>query len=82
MLSTKNYGIALTRVDALSNEEAKEKIEAFMKYLAIDNFTQSEHPFYINEEKNVSPGFVLPISSVSYLNTKKLIHTLNQKIRD
>lgn len=82
MLSSKNYGIALTRVDALSDEEARGKIEGFMKYLGIGDYEASEHPFYINEERSVSPGFVLPISSVSYLNTKKLIHTLNQKIRD
>ncbi len=81
MLSSKNYGIALTRVDALSDEEAHEKIAAFMKHLNIGEYEESEHPFYINEAKDVSPGFVLPISSVSYLNTKKLIHTLNHKIR-
>lgn len=82
MLSTKHYGIALTRVDALSDEEAHEKITQFMNYLEIDQYEASEHPYYICEEKDVSPGFVLPISSVSYLNTKKLVFTLNQKIRD
>jgi GTP-binding protein len=82
MLSGKQFGIALTRVDALSAEEAKEKILAFMRYCEIESYDESEHPDYIREEKSVSPAFILPISSVSYLNIKKLIHTLNEKIRD
>lgn len=81
MLSTKHYGIALTRCDALSDEEAKEKITVFMEYLGIREYTESIHPYFIHEAKDVSPSFVLPISSVSSLNIKKLIHTLNDKIR-
>jgi len=82
MLSSKKYGIAITRVDALSSEEASEKIENFMKNCNIKGYQKSEHPFYMSEDKNTSPSFILPISSVTYLNTKKLIHTLNEKIRD
>ena len=82
MLSTKKYGIAVTRVDALSDEEASERIDEFMKSCNIDKYEQSEHPYYINEDNSISPSFILPISSVTYLNTKKLIHLLNNNIRD
>ena len=81
MLSTKRYGIALTKVDALSDEEAKEKIVEFFNYLGIKNYEESDHPYYIAEEDAESPVFVLPISAVSYLNTKKLIHTLYSLVR-
>lgn len=82
MLSSKKYAIAITRVDSLVESEAVLKIETFIRNCGFENFQKDIYPFYINEDNDFSPSFILPISSVSYLNIKKLIFILDKKLRD
>jgi GTP-binding protein len=79
----KKYAIALTRVDAISDEEANEKITNFLNHLSLvsnqqyDNLLGYEQDIE-NYEQN-QPFAVVPISSVSHRNIdplKYLLHTV------
>ena len=85
LLSTRAFAIALTRADALSKEEAEEKILEMMDLLGLTPSTKSRFgfdesfPFYeqdVSDETQTfdieKPFFVTPISSVAHENIKPL----------
>ncbi|UFS63310.1 GTPase ObgE [Sulfurimonas sp. HSL-3221] len=92
MLATRAFAIALTRVDALSKEEAEEKIAEMMKLVGVSPSQKSRYgfddalPFYEQDLSDESqsfdrekPFFMVPISSVAHENIKPLnfaLHTL------
>jgi len=81
-LAKRPYAIALTRIDAITVEEANEKMQelfAALKLKPNDGLKQygadENYVGYVSNEK-VNPFFVMPISSVSKVNIKPLIFTL------
>ncbi len=82
-MSKRKFAIALTKIDAFSVDEANEKIEYFMSMFGfasnkIDKFKLSdEYNYFINEEaKYKEPMFIVPISSVTHVNTSSLKYML------
>ena len=80
------YAIALTRVDAVYDENIEKTILDFIESLG---FKQSEkrfdasddYPFYFAEEEDIEkPKFILPISAVSRINVRSLVYALNAGI--
>jgi GTP-binding protein len=88
LLAERNYAIALTRSDAMSQEEAIEKSNAFLKLLDLKPVAKSrfgfneEYPAYEQENFDLGfrdtslPFFVAPISSATSLNIKPLTYAL------
>jgi GTP-binding protein len=87
VLGGRNYGIAITKIDALTKEECNEAVEKFMKAINVEpnNELYSEHLSkdyksygvkYDFGETPTSPLFVLPISSVSHINTEAMRYAL------
>lgn len=88
LLAERNYAIALTRSDAMSQEEAIEKSNAFLKLLDLKPVAKSrfgfnaEYPAYEQENFDIGfrdttlPFFVAPISSATSLNIKPLTYAL------
>ncbi len=88
-LATRRFGVAITKCDTISIDEANRLIEQFLidiglssnkvlkKYKADINYSSYgfEEDFGKNLPQN-EPLFVLPISSVSHLNTDALRYTL------
>jgi len=81
-LAKRPYAIALTRIDAITVEEANEKMQelfAALKLKPNDGLKQygadENYVGYVSNEK-VNPFFVMPISSVSKVNIQPLIFTL------
>ncbi len=88
-LDERNFAVALTRMDALSVEEAAYKSEQFLKYLNLPKtdtenryrfderfaFFVQENEFTQEIEKNI-PLFVAPISSLSKVNINPLKYAL------
>lgn len=93
ILSKRAYAIALTRVDALSKEEAREKTEEMLQLLGLSPSGKSQYgfdtslPFF---EQDVSdettpferdrPFFMVPISSVAHENIKPLTYALHKLV--
>lgn len=83
-LSQRDFAIALTKVDALSQEEAQSKIEEFLKDINISaNKCEKKYPIYESlpsffnlEPTKGQPHFILPFSSVSKINLDTLKFTL------
>ena len=83
-LFEKNFAIAITRCDALSSEEASEKIEKFIKKICkknkkseLDEHLGSSLPYFINTQNtNKDTSFIIPISSVVGTNIKHLKYKL------
>ncbi len=85
-LAGRDYAIALTRVDALDPEEARQRIEAFLAHIglkpqrAADSYRfDPGYPIYIQDidaYEHARPFFVAPISSVTKINIKPLIFAL------
>ncbi len=85
-LKTRNYAIALTRIDAVSPEDANERIEEFIASLdkkvdKKDNIYKflDKYPAYIQDIDNfdsAEPFFIAPISSVVHLNVDPLKYAL------
>ena len=86
-LSKRKFAIALTKIDALTKEEAEEKIERFIKGIGLEikgenNYGfDKEYKFYIQDltyEKynNQLPFFILPISSAIHKNINALKYVL------
>ena len=92
LLATRAFAIALTRVDALSKEEAEEKIAEMMKLVGVKPSQHSRFgfddslPFYEQDLSDETqpfdrekPFFMAAISSVAHENIKPLnfaLHTL------
>lgn len=89
ILARRDFAIALTKSDALSNEEAKEKIEEFLQDIHIrPNRCEKKYPLdeelpsYFADEKSKEqkPHFVLPFSSVSKMNMEALKFALHDSV--
>ena len=85
-LKSRNYAIALTRVDAASAEDANDRIEAFISSLGkkadkkenIYKFLDT-YPAYVQDIDDFDasePYFIAPISSVVRLNVEPLKYAL------
>jgi len=81
-LAKRPYAIALTRIDAITVEEANEKMQELLNALKLkpnDGLKQygadENYLGYMSDEK-VNPFFVMPISSVSKVNIQPLIFAL------
>lgn len=81
-LSQRGFAIALTRVDALSTDEADEKIKQFLNHVGmpteklentykfLDDYTLFIQDVYVYDQ--TKPFFIAPISSVSKMNIAPL----------
>ncbi len=86
-LSGRNYAIALTKIDAYYGEDLNGDIKQFIEDLGL-NVTSSnefgfdkELPYYMQDTTferfdSSKPFFVLPISSVTHLNTNPIKYAL------
>lgn len=92
VLGKRDYAIAITKIDALSIEECNEMIKEFMSTIGLEPNTNlaSENldSNYLSYgvkfefgEMPTSPLFVLPISSVSHINTKALKYILGNIVK-
>jgi len=86
-LSTRNYAIALSKIDAIDSEELNDKIEAFIKEAGLE--VSKENSFGFDKDKsyfiqdltyekynNDLPYFVLPISSATSKNIGSIKYAL------
>ena len=93
-LHTRSFAIALTRSDALLQEEAAEKTETFIKELGLEVGDKSKFgfedgfPFYEQDDKEGTvpydaskPLFIAPISSVMHTNIDGLRYALNDLVK-
>ena len=93
-LSTRRYGVAITKCDAIGVEEANSLIEQFLSDIGLSSNTTLKkykaNMDYISygfkddfgvELPQNKPLFVLPISSVSHLNLDTLRYTLKNFIK-
>lgn len=86
-LAKKPYAIALTKIDSLSEEEVKEKIDTFLSKIGVSRVSNSllDQRFegYIRPEDDDSElHFVIPISSVAHINLKPLMESLHEMTRE
>lgn len=91
-LATRNYAIALTRLDAMSTEEAVEKSNAFIAMMGLPTVSKSRfgfdpvYPVYEQESFDAGfydkslPAFIVPISSAIMMNIKPLTYALYQMV--
>jgi len=88
-LSQRSYAIALTRSDAISEEEVEEKSKEFIKMLGLEPNKNGKHfgfedsiPAYCQDAENFEgydnskPYFVMPISSISRKNLEAIKYAL------
>lgn len=86
-LKTRAFAIALTKVDAMSTQEANKKILEFLEALELSpNESQKyklsdEYIYYVSDEGR-EPLFVVPISSVSTINVRALTYMLYDIIKE
>jgi len=84
-LYSKNFGVAITKCDSLSLEEANEKIAKFLDELGLkpnsnlEKYGADSNYLSYQEEKS-SPNFILPISAVSGLNINPLKYALKDLV--
>ena len=82
-LSGRNFAIALTKIDAYYGEDLETDIKNFIKELGLDLSESNEYgfdktlPYYVqdltyNKFDETKPFFILPISSVTHLNTNSI----------
>ncbi len=84
-LAKKHFALAVTKIDALSQEEINQKIKEFMKRLGLEpnNLAQkfgasSKYLSYLQakeeweEFEKEKPAFILPISAVAHINLQAL----------
>jgi len=82
-LSGRNFAIALTKVDAYYGEDLEADIKSFIKELDLETSSSNEYgfdkslPYYVqdltfNKFDENKPFFILPISSVTHLNTNSI----------
>lgn len=93
-LATRSFAIALTRADALLQDEAVEKTTAFIKELGLEPNAKSRFgfetgfPFYEQDDHDGTleydidkPLFIAPISSVMHTNIDGLRYALNDLVK-
>jgi len=93
-LHQRSFAIALTRSDALSQDEAREKTDAFIRDLGLEPSTKSRFgfdetfPFYEQDDQEgtqemdpTKPFFIVPISSVMHTNIDGLRYALNALVQ-
>lgn len=90
-LSHRSYAIAFTRIDAITKEEANEKIEEFFKTLGqkpdllVDNYNfDKEYKCYIqniDEYEKDKMFFAAPVSSIARINTDPLKYALADVVK-
>ena len=82
-LSGRNFAIALTKTDAYYGEDLEGDIKQFIEDLGLEVSNENEYgfdkslPYYaqdltFNKFDEEKPHFILPISSVTHLNTKAI----------
>lgn len=90
VLSHREYGVALSRVDGYYGEDIVEDIENFFNSINITpnnkaEFQGTKLPMYINEEfgrEKTEPAFIIPISSVAKFNTHELAGELYKVVSE
>ena len=86
-LSGRNFAIALTKTDAYYGEDIHADIKAFIEEIGLEVSTSNEYgfkkdfPYYVQDltfERfdSSKPMFVLPISSVTHMNTESIRYAL------
>ena len=94
-LAQRSYAIALSRCDAISEEELEEKTVDFIKMLELE---PNKHGKHFNFEKNIpsycqnfesyesidktKPYFILPISSISRKNLEAIKYALLSGVKE
>lgn len=90
-LSGRNFAIALTKTDAYYGEDLEGDIKSFIEEIGLEVSGSNEFgfdkklPYYVqdltfNRFDKEKPFFVLPISSVTHLNTKSISYSLYELI--
>ncbi len=90
-LSGRNFAIALTKTDAYYGEDLEGDIKAFIEEIGLEVSSSNEYgfdkslPYYVqdltfNKFDDQKPFFVLPISSVTHLNTNAIRFALYELI--
>ena len=86
--SVKRYGIAVTKVDSTEVDQANVMIEQFLSHIGIKQNKQLErfgvdaNYYSYGAEGEGMPRFVLPISSVSHINSEALKFVLQAVIKE
>lgn len=90
-LSTKNFAIAITKIDVINIKDTNDKINSFFNSLHVkksvlkDKYKiDGDFDVLLNEFDNIKndePYFILPISSATNQNIKTLIYALNDSIK-
>jgi len=86
-LSTRSYAIALSKVDAYYGEDINEDIKQFIEDLGLEISTSNEFgfnkdlPYYVQDTTyarfdSSKPFFVLPLSSITKINTDSIKYAL------
>jgi GTP-binding protein len=90
-LSERNFAIALTKTDAYYGEDIEKDVKDFIEEIGLELTGNNEFgfdkklPYYVQDltfsrfDKE-KPFFVLPISSVTHLNTKSISYALYELI--
>ncbi|WP_281950545.1 GTPase ObgE [Nitrosophilus kaiyonis] len=90
VLSKRSYAIALTKIDALSLEEANEKISKFLESLKLKQNSENRYGldknyrYFLQKKDDIDiekPYFVFPISAVSNINIKPLSYALYDLVK-
>lgn len=90
-LSGRNFAIALTKIDAYYGEDLEADILNFIKELGLEPSGSNEFgfdkslPYYVQDDTftrfdGTKPYFILPLSSVTHLNTKSISYALYELI--
>jgi GTP-binding protein len=93
-LATRRFAVAVTKCDSMSNNEVNEKVKEFIKEIGLEpNRTLNrfkadskyisygfKEDFGVDLPQN-EPLFILPISSISHLNTEALRYTLKNFLK-
>jgi GTP-binding protein len=90
VLSGRDYAIALTKIDAIDDEELNEMSKMFLEVLELEESKSDKYSFDdalvryvqdIDEYDNTKPFCVVPISSVSKRNIEPLRYSLYDLIK-
>ncbi|MCH9813365.1 MAG: GTPase ObgE [Epsilonproteobacteria bacterium] len=94
LMQTRNFAIALTRMDSVLEEEAQEKIATFVDHVGLEagkhnniyHFDETYDTYVQPLDEFVSydaqkPFFIVPISSMSHLNIKPVTFALMEAVK-
>jgi GTP-binding protein len=86
---SKKFAIAITKTDALNQEDANDKISSFFDFLNVSGNENLKYGLSDNllsylkdEDKKGDIPFIIPISSAANLNIKALIFALNDILKE